>query len=265
MPQRSTSISREHIYAGRNLTGYQSGRYSLHCHPQYEIYLFVRGQVDYRVEGVEYHLAPGSLILLSPGCFHGYRPLSCAPYERYSLHFDAELIAPAAREALLAPFLPGGAHYQLEDMAPLAAAFEALLRCGAMSGAAAEELARARALCIVGMALEISARAQGERAFCGQDRALASRLLCYINAHLDQPVTLDTLAAQFYFSKSYINRVFTRATGASVAGYVSRKRLQYAQQMIASGLTQAEAARRAGFLDYSTYYRTRRRMERAAP
>ena len=38
----------------------------LHHHDFYEIYLFLSGQVEYRVEGSVYQLNPGDLLLISP-------------------------------------------------------------------------------------------------------------------------------------------------------------------------------------------------------
>lgn len=43
---------------------------AIHQHDFYEVYFFLEGQVEYRVEGRAYCMAPGDLLLINPMEFH---------------------------------------------------------------------------------------------------------------------------------------------------------------------------------------------------
>ena len=57
-----------------------------HHHDFYEVYRFLRGQVEYRVEGVPYRPQPGDLLLIRPMQLHQVAVRSAdTPYERIVL------------------------------------------------------------------------------------------------------------------------------------------------------------------------------------
>lgn len=52
--------------------------------------------------------------------------------------------------------------------------------------------------------------------------------LIYIDAHLQQPLRVEEVAALFHFSPYYFHRVFTAIVGQPMAAYIRRRRLEYA-------------------------------------
>ena len=73
-------------------------------------------------------------------------------------------------------------------------------------------------------------------------------------------MTLDQLSDRFYISKHHLNKVFRRATGTTVFDYLLHKRIVLAQELLIDGLSAQEAAARTGFGDYSSFYRSYRRI-----
>ena len=69
------------------------GTVEVHHHEFYEIYFFLGGQVQYRVEGKVYSLRSGDLLLINPMELH--RPLveSGGAYERFVLWIDKAYLA----------------------------------------------------------------------------------------------------------------------------------------------------------------------------
>ena len=66
---------------------------SLHQHDFYEMYFFLGGQVEYRVEGHAYRMEPGDLLLINPMEFH--QPIvesSEKPYERMVLWINRKYL-----------------------------------------------------------------------------------------------------------------------------------------------------------------------------
>jgi AraC-like DNA-binding protein len=80
-------------------------------------------------------------------------------------------------------------------------------------------------------------------------------MLTYLNRNLREPVSLDTLCREFRISKNHLNVIFHKETGTTVNQYIRIKRLVMARQEILKGSTAEEAAYKAGFNDYSNFYR----------
>lgn len=55
----------------------------------------------------------------------------------------------------------------------------------------------------------------------------------YITHNISEPITIESLANQFYFSKSHITHLFKRITGVSVNKYISQTRILKAKELLA--------------------------------
>ena len=93
------------------------------------------------------------------------------------------------------------------------------------------------------------------------DLTLPQKIIEHINTNFANKITLDMLSQQFFMSKNQINRIFTKATGRSVMEYVRQKRIVYAEHLRAMGTPAAEAAYKAGFDNYSTYFRLKQKWK----
>lgn len=94
---------------------------------------------------------------------------------------------------------------------------------------------------------------------------VAQEILRYINEHLTEHLTLEGLAEKFYMSKNHLTAIFKRAAGTTVARYILYKRMTIARKELAGGTPAAEAALKAGFGDYSSFFRAYRKMFGCAP
>lgn len=77
----------------------------------------------------------------------------------------------------------------------------------------------------------------------------------YINNNLTHDLTLDLLANHFFLTKQYLCKVFKKNTGFTVKKYISYKRIVLVREYYSSGMSISEACIRAGFNDYSNFYR----------
>lgn len=77
----------------------------------------------------------------------------------------------------------------------------------------------------------------------------------YITEHFSEPLTLEDIAAEFFVSKSYLNRHFKAYTNSTVYAYIMALRLTHARRMLREGIPAVEAGRECGFSDYSTFYK----------
>ena len=90
----------------------------------------------------------------------------------------------------------------------------------------------------------------------GQDAvSLAARALDYINDHYGEPLSLESLAQQFFVSKYHLSHEFSTVVGTSVYRCIMLKRLHMAKQMLASGMTPGSVYSLCGFSDYANFFR----------
>lgn len=249
------------IGVGYNDTQNETEKYDLHCHNFYEIYYFLEGDAYYLVEGQKYELTPHSLLLLSPGVFHGVWVHSKRNYRRYAMHFHPDILSVERRKLLLSVFpsyrkKPDQKIYfeHLEDLG-----IDALFRALCEYRNYPEEIRN--------RLLPIGTEALLGRIFFVQEKEkviferpinsdLTMDILTYLNHHLEQNITLDGLSEEFKISKHYLNRVFKRDVGTTIIDYLLQKRVIYAQQLLINGCSATEAADRSGFQDYSSFYRS---------
>jgi AraC-like DNA-binding protein len=80
-----------------------------------------------------------------------------------------------------------------------------------------------------------------------------ARIMAYLNAHLDEPVSLDLLEKEFAVNKYYMCHLFKQKTGFSVFEYLRNKRIMKAKQLLLAGRTVLETCYDVGFNDYSSF------------
>ena len=72
---------------------------------------------------------------------------------------------------------------------------------------------------------------------------------------MEEKLSLDQLAQEFYVSKFHIAHIFKENIGLSVHQYISKKRLAMCRDAILSNVEISEAYLRCGYSDYSCFYR----------
>ena len=65
--------------------------FTMHTHQMCEIYLFMNGKASFRIEGSEYRLERGDLLVMRPAEAHCIQVQADHPYERLSMHFEPTL------------------------------------------------------------------------------------------------------------------------------------------------------------------------------
>jgi AraC family transcriptional regulator len=86
--------------------------------------------------------------------------------------------------------------------------------------------------------------------------AARRRVLERIEHDIDQPLTLDALAAEAGLGVRQFCRAFRASTGASPHQFVLERRIARAQTLIAAGGVLAEVALQCGFADQSQLTRS---------
>ena len=89
----------------------------------------------------------------------------------------------------------------------------------------------------------------------GRHARLYGGALFYIDAHIQDTLTIEQLAGHVHHNGVYLNRRFKQITGLTLNQYILAKKISRAQSCLQEGLTAGEACEQAGFHDYATFYR----------
>jgi AraC family transcriptional regulator len=100
----------------------------------------------------------------------------------------------------------------------------------------------------------------------GLSTARRTLLLDFIEAHLDQPLSLQRLARVSDTSASHLKTLFKRSMGVSVHAYVVQRRVARARQLLLTGeLPSSQVALESGFAHQSHMARCLRRLLGVTP
>ena len=90
-------------------------------------------------------------------------------------------------------------------------------------------------------------------------------VLNYINSNLENDLSIDTIASEFFISKYYLMRKFKNQIGSSIHNDVVQKRLILARSLISDGLSMSSVCSRCGFNDYSSFVRAFKKVYGVSP
>ncbi len=235
----------------------------LHHHDFYMVYFFLGDKTRFQVNGRIYSLQTGDLLLIAPTEFH--RPIPDTKAQ------SAERIVLRISKGFLEQFS--------KNSSPLTRCFDSSLPCHSCL-LQPNTTQRANLAQWLGELLqETDSRDFGSELYCqgillqlltalnrislrtapqtdAQDPSpLASKVLNYIDEHYSEPLSLDSLAQQFFVSKYHLSHEFSTVVGTSVYRCIMLKRLHMAKQMLSSGMTPGSVYGCCGFSDYANFFR----------
>ena len=245
-----------------HLRGAQGVKTDFHYHEFCKLLLLVSGTGGYWAEGRHYFLEPGDVVLLGSRCVHKPEFAADAPYERVIIYISPDFLRRASTEDcdLLEIFSGKQSHVYRPSataghkLTALTVALERELSDG-------EEYGRIvlssglllRILVGIGRELRRGSGIPAEPIRPGDARIAG--IQAYIDAHIEEELTIDQIAEASFLSKFHMMRLFRACTGQSVHQYICQRRLMLARELIRQGTGATEAAFRCGFGSYSAFTR----------
>lgn len=238
-----------------------------HIHDAYELLLVLSPQVCCSINNKDYIVQQNSILIFNNTDLHQIKLMGSERYIRYVIYFEPEFIA----------------HMSTMQTQLLECFYNRAFDSPRILPLTTEELMQIRSLIE-----QIQAVQEGKKDAYGYDLLLHTRLaellvsvnrlyrsyhgitdhqlppdyrqfyrlLDYVHQHLDERITLETLAAQFYLSKRFVSQIFHKVVGMSLGEYVVRCRIMRATILLSNGLRVEEVCEQTGFQNLSHFSRT---------
>ncbi len=234
-----------------------------HTHTYYEFYFLIGGLVSINIDGKDYPLSAGDMIVIPPNVMHRVTILDQSiPYQRFIFWITEDYCEDLLKQSLDYGYLIQEIHlkknyiyhYDVMSFNVLKSKIFQLIeeihfdRFGKITKVF---------LCVNDLILHLN-RTVYEMTHPNipkQEQSLYQKLITYIENHIEEELSLDQLANEFYVSKYHISHVFKENIGLSVYQYILRKRLSMCRDAIIANTKISEAYLQCGFKDYSNFYR----------
>ena len=234
-----------------------------HVHDYYEFYLFLEGDVSMNIAGKDYKLTPGNVAMIPPDTSHFTTIHDLSIHYRrivfwISREYYDSLLAVSSDYGYLMRQLGTKKqyvfHYDIIDFSALQSkAFQLIEEIHADRFGKNVKIS----LCVHDLVLHLNRTIyeKNHPETQREEQSLYQNLIRYIEHHLDDELSLDRLAEEFFVSKYHIAHVFKENLGISIHQFVTKKRLGMCRDAIASGTKISEAYLQCGFKDYSSFFR----------
>ncbi|SEA11568.1 AraC-type DNA-binding protein [Lachnospiraceae bacterium NK3A20] len=234
-----------------------------HRHTYYEFYIFLEGDAALEVDSAQIPLQKGSIALIPPGVTHRSVVLDPdKPYRRFVFWISREycnrLLAESPDYVYLMQQATAKHRYIFRYTSNGFNLIQSkVLRLLEEIGGNRYGRQPAITLCVNDLILSMNRSVYEDEhpAEGSDDSDLFQNLSTYIEEHLEEDLTLESLAQQFYVSKYYIAHFFKKTLGISVHQYIMKKRLERCRAHIMAGGDISRSYMEYGFKDYSNFYR----------
>lgn len=247
---------------------------SLELHKDFELYYFIRGDsVSYYIEGSEYSITNGGLLVISTGESH--RPLFKFDntYEKIIIHFSENLVKPFQTEefsllSLFSKTKSNSKNFFTPNITRNLNIEESLLSIEKYIKNPVPESKIMIKLIFFNILVSLNKvfnEDTSQNSEIKKSNKKILEILDYINNHLNEDITLAVLEEQFFLNKYYLCHTFKNYTGFSVLEYTNYKRIVHARDLIRHKIPATEACYMVGFKNYSSFYRAYKRLTGKAP
>ena len=207
-------------------------------------------------------MAPESLLLIPPNCFHGVTVKSAEPYRRIAVHFRPELLDGAERPLLMGLFHAERIFYPELSNSGIGFLVQSIADCKNLEESLRTIAIKHRFISLLTHIYKIHSQKMPYAA--PPDRRIQA-VLRYVNSNLQKSITIAQLVSRFHISRNHLNILFRRETGTTIHRYILLKRLTIVRTEIWNGCGVEQAVYKAGFNDYSSFFRAYKKFFGSKP
>lgn len=235
-----------------------------HTHPYYEFYFFLEGEANYEIEGKASPLSFGDFVIVPPGVRHRAAVKEgCKSYRRFVFWVKEEYlqqwisVCPSLaflREYLASPRRSFIFHKDSVTFNSVLRDIMALLEEMHHQRYGREDMVSLRSLELL-LHLNRLVHDTVQPPPAREEKGLYLNVSEYVENHLEEELSLESLATRFFVSKYHLAHNFKDHLGISVHQYILKKRLQACRNAIIKDETITNVYSQYGFHDYPGFYR----------
>lgn len=239
--------------------------FRLHTHENYEVYLFLEGDVDYIVEGTTYPLEKYDMIILCPGEMHRAFHKSQCTYKRIVFEICEEFFEANNCREYIAVFR--NREMGKQNKIPAEIVKESGIADAINRWFKYTKDEKENSVIYNSVFLEILHLINNAEGFYAEDDSdkLIPNIISYMNKNFTRKITLEELEEEFYVSKYHLCRQFKKSTGHTIISYINNKRLNKVKELYKSGMSINKACIEAGFSGYSAFYKSYSKVFEVSP
>ncbi len=200
---------------------------------------FIRGKVNYMIEGRFYDLKPYDIVLVKQGDIHRLTVDNSCPYERIIVYISPNFMnayqtdnydlsycfQKAAKEHSNVLRIPS---FEKSSLFRSISQLEHSFTDGGYASELYRQVMFLEFMIHLNRAIRKNRLEYIDTDNCNE-KVLA--ILDYVGEHLCENLSIDLIADQFYISKYYMMRLFKQETGYTLGQYISQKRLLLAKEL----------------------------------
>lgn len=248
-----------------NLKDQKKTEFEFHYHDFNKIIIFISGDVTYIIEGKSYKLKPWDILLVGKNDLHLPIISPNKSYERMILWLNPIFLENHNRnDCNLLQCFQLASEKKLNLIRTGKADLNLLKQNLLELDMAVHDSSFGSEILKNSLFLQLIVKIN--RLFLGMDLnkniddikydARIEEILSFINANLEEDLSIETLAEQFYLNKYYLMHLFKKETGFTIYRYIQKKRAMKATDLLKEGVQAGEVCSLCGFRDYSTFVRT---------
>ena len=254
--QRGRIYHFHHRTNTRNFTG----NFNYHYHPFFEIYLFVDGETKFVIEDVTYNLSKNDIMIVPPYKFHCPIPSPNIPFERIVLNIFPSFFSEMACENYI------GILNDISRSTPRITSSDAekfnLLPVLLSIDKHYDDDYTNKNLITTSKITELiynlylmaqTVKSESKTTDSEPDESICTEIMKYISKNFATVTDVSSVTEVFHYSKNYLNGIFQKNTGITIAKYIKIKRFENVEKLYKSGLSLESAAIQSGFGNYRHY------------
>ncbi len=238
-----------------------------HYHEFMELIYIVKGKGIHYIEGREYDVERGCLLLVNYNQSHSFKSDGMHIYNiliKPDL-FSSELVNTDNAFELLSvtsfadfPLIPSQkrtmVHFSGEEMLLIESLLQGVYKEYSASLRGRNSIIKLYITLILSYIFrKMSTGCLNEFEY---DKKIPSKILEYIEAHYNEKITLKQMAEKCMYNPSYFSKIFRECYGMSMSEYIQKKRIEYGKKLLVeTNLPVDQIGAMVGYDDHVRFYR----------
>lgn len=226
--------------------------YDIAC-PYSKLYYIRKGECELVIEGEVYHAMPGQCYLIPAHTRHSYYLINENHMEKYWMHFELKTGDEQALQGLRLPYF---VTVPKEEQERWDSYFQRIYELAVLDDTASRLAEKAEILNLISAYIRLAEKTglRTEKASSKAPRQNILFVIDYMNRHLAEKITVETLAGLLHVHPNYFIRMFKTYMGVPPMNYVNRLRVERAKALLENTtLPVSDVMTQIGFDDISTF------------